>query len=99
MAEKISNYTDGEGNKGFHFHCPGCGHAHGVYVEGVNVPIWSYNGNLNSPTFEPSILCTYEYGEQKEKRICHSFVRNGQIQYLDDCTHHLKGQIVDLPDF
>lgn len=30
--------------------------------------------------------------------VCHSFVRNGRIEYLGDCTHHLKGQTVDLPD-
>jgi hypothetical protein len=30
---------------------------------------------------------------------CHSFVTDGQIQFLDDCTHHLAGQTVDLPDW
>jgi hypothetical protein len=29
---------------------------------------------------------------------CHSFVTGGKIQFLDDCTHELKGQTVDLPD-
>ena len=28
---------------------------------------------------------------------CHSFVRAGQIQFLDDCSHALKGQTVALP--
>lgn len=30
---------------------------------------------------------------------CHSFVTAGKIQFLDDCTHALKGQTVDLPDW
>lgn len=30
--------------------------------------------------------------------ICHSFVRNGRIQFLEDCTHALAGQTVDLPE-
>lgn len=30
--------------------------------------------------------------------ICHSFVRAGRIQFLDDCTHALAGQTVDLPE-
>lgn len=30
--------------------------------------------------------------------VCHSFVRDGKIQFLDDCTHALAGQTVDLPD-
>lgn len=29
---------------------------------------------------------------------CHSFVRDGRIQFLNDCTHALAGQMVDLPD-
>ncbi|MFP4141499.1 MAG: DUF6527 family protein [Phycisphaerae bacterium] len=31
-------------------------------------------------------------------RVCHSFVREGRIQFLGDCTHELAGQTVDLPD-
>lgn len=32
-------------------------------------------------------------------RVCHSFVTDGRIQFLGDCTHDLAGQTVDLPDF
>lgn len=28
---------------------------------------------------------------------CHSFVTDGRIQFLSDCTHSLAGQTVDLP--
>ena len=31
--------------------------------------------------------------------VCHSFITNGRIQFLDDCTHGLAGQSVDLPDW
>lgn len=31
--------------------------------------------------------------------VCHSFVRDGMIQYLGDCTHDLAGQTVPLQDF
>jgi hypothetical protein len=31
--------------------------------------------------------------------VCHSFVTDGKIQFLGDCTHSLAGQTVDLPDF
>ena len=30
--------------------------------------------------------------------VCHSFIRNGRIEFLSDCTHELAGQTVDLPD-
>lgn len=29
--------------------------------------------------------------------LCHSFVRDGMIQFLGDSTHHLAGQTVPLP--
>lgn len=29
--------------------------------------------------------------------ICHSFVTDGRIQFLGDCTHEMVGQTVDLP--
>ena len=31
--------------------------------------------------------------------VCHSFVTDGRIQFLGDCTHSLAGQTVDLPEF
>lgn len=30
--------------------------------------------------------------------ICHSFVRDGRIEFLSDCTHELTGQTVELPE-
>ncbi len=29
--------------------------------------------------------------------VCHSFVTDGRIQFLGDCTHVLAGKTVDLP--
>jgi len=70
---------------------------------------WQFNGDYDKPTFSPSVLVTYEHwvppatpenlnpGPQtKVKDICHSFVRDGQIQFLSDCTHSLAGQTVPL---
>jgi hypothetical protein len=31
--------------------------------------------------------------------VCHSFVTDGRIQFLGDCTHRLAGQTVDIPDW
>lgn len=41
--------------------------------------------------------------QTKVPYVCHSFVgingaQPGQIIFLGDCTHALKGQVVDLPD-
>lgn len=53
------------------------------------------------------ILDEYKLPEDRElmladKRIsvvCHSFIRDGQWQFLTDCTHALAGQTVDIPDW
>jgi hypothetical protein len=34
-----------------------------------------------------------------DQTVCHSFVTDGRIQFLGDCTHHLVGQTVDLPQW
>lgn len=36
-------------------------------------------------------------GEALDK-VCHSFVKDGQIQFLGDCTHKLANQTVPIPD-
>lgn len=42
--------------------------------------------------------CT-PWEQTKVATVCHSFVTDGQIQFLSDCTHELAGQTVPLPDF
>lgn len=41
----------------------------------------------------------FEDDEHKLCYICHSFVREGMIEFLTDCTHRLAGQTVPLKDF
>jgi len=36
---------------------------------------------------------------ESEPTVCHSFVTDGRIQFLNDSTHALAGQTVDLPDW
>jgi hypothetical protein len=57
-----------------------------------NGPRWVWNGDKESPTFTPSILC------QADER-CHSYVTDGKIRYLPDSTHALSGQTIDIPEF
>ena len=85
------------------FWCPGCETYHGVWVDKKNELTganWQWNGDKVNPTFKPSILVNkkgdyYNPGEP----TCHSFVTNGSIRFLNDCTHKLAGQTVPLkPD-
>jgi hypothetical protein len=81
------------------FECPGCGLGHAVAVRPAtldNGHSWDWNGSLERPTFSPSINAAWEQHGQPQR--CHSFVANGRIQFLGDCTHALAGQTVDLPE-
>lgn len=83
------------------FYCPGCEMHHQVYVKGEakgNGPKWGWNGSKEKPTFTPSILVRYPWGEERKECVCHSFVTDGKIRYLNDCTHKLAGEIIELPD-
>jgi hypothetical protein len=112
------------GAEGFSFWCPGCNGNHGVWVKGATV--WTFNGNTERPTFQPSLLVRsghYLYGSEHipgkvagqdpcwctwnrdhpgdpapfKCTVCHTFVTDGMIQFLGDCTHELAGQTVEMP--
>lgn len=57
---------------------------------------WSWNGDIDKPTLKPSILTTYQHGEITYR--CHSFVNDGVIQFLSDCTHDKANTIIELMD-
>jgi len=51
---------------------------------------WTWNGDTEKPTLRPSVLTT------NHKLRCHSFVKDGQAQFLEDSKHDLAGQTVDM---
>ena len=61
---------------------------------------WFARHDVDKPTLSPSVLVTGQFWVNgvKDERRCHSFVRDGRIQFLDDCTHSLAGKTVDLPE-
>lgn len=94
-STKMLHTKTADGGKGFMFYCPGCEIYHSVQVEKgpeyAGAPIWSWNGDLEKPTFEPSLLV--KIGDDRQ---CHLFVRDGNIEYLVDSHHELRGQIIAL---
>lgn len=92
---------------GFGYWCPGCNSMHEVTVDEPNRSgaKWGFNGDFKSPTFTPSINYRVNTPDMKgyqsdiKSTVCHHFVVDGKIQFLGDCTHGMKGQTVDLPDF
>jgi hypothetical protein len=76
----------------FMFYCAGCEMHHAFNST------WTFNGDLENPTISPSLLVRWTHGEAHEKRVCHSFIRDGKIEYLSDCTHEFAGQTLELED-
>jgi hypothetical protein len=82
------------------FQCPGCNCGHGVWTSKPNHlgAQWTWNEDMVRPTFSPSLNITWGGGPDDVPRgVCHSFVRDGQIEFLSDCTHSLAGKTVPLP--
>lgn len=84
--------TNPDEKSAYVFDCPGCNQSHLVPM-----PRWTFTGTREKPTFNPSLLCTTRFTDAgRPTAICHSFIRDGMIQFLGDCTHHLAGQTVPI---
>ena len=79
-----------DGGQKHGFHCPACGFSHWFEIGGKYS--WTWNGDFNKPTIDPSIKA------YADDFVCHSFVKDGRIRFLNDCTHDKAGQTMDLPD-
>lgn len=81
--------------------CPGCKHVHKIQYGSGSGPRWNWNGDQDKPTFTPSVLVTWPMWKDNVpvKQICHSFVTDGVMQFLGDCTHELAGQSIPIPDW
>lgn len=85
------------------FWCPGCDEHHQL-----DSSKWEFNGDFEKPTFSPSYLTWLDPNPNAQEQYdptgkfrngfrCHSFIRDGLIEFLTDCTHKLAGQTVALP--
>lgn len=93
---KIHTVSLPEGGRRVYFHCLGCGYDHPFKIDTPqeNGAMWTWNGDFNKPTFDPSLLCNKDTPEMR----CHLHVIEGQIRYATDCFHELAGTTVELPD-
>lgn len=85
----------------YEIHCPGCDHLHNVFTNAYKEPgpKWYFNGDMDKPTFSPSLLNRRDPGEGGVfGYVCHSFIKNGRIEFFHDSTHALKGKTVELPE-
>lgn len=53
-------------------------------------PVWTWNGDTEKPTLKPSVLTW----NQQDR--CHTWITDGQAQFLGDCSHEFANQTLDL---
>lgn len=59
-------------------------------------PSWEWNGSIDKPTLWPSVLS--KGGDATGEHVCHSWITDGMVQFLSDCTHQYAGMTLHLLD-
>ncbi len=94
MPALVSQQDEADGEVQIRWWCPGCRCLHRIRTVAAkskpNQDVWQYNGDENAPTFSPSVLTTCP--GHPVRSVCHIFVKAGEIQFLNDCTHALSGK-------
>lgn len=105
ISKFLRSWTSKAGRTGITWWCPGCQHAHSVATDGGERPVWEFDGNLDLPTIMPSYrefipaIPGHAYVPHRtERTTCHCWVKAGQIEFLADSGHELRGFVpmVDL---
>jgi hypothetical protein len=94
--------------QGFAHWCPGCEQPHVIFDS------WQFDGNLEAPTFNPSIKITGKKTIWKDGKwngewardaqgntlddCCHYFLHAGALKFCGDSLHGLAGKNMPLPD-
>lgn len=80
-----------DGRDALYWQCQGCEMPHRTPVDADG---WTWNGSMDRPTLSPSVLVRFTRHDAAV--VCHSFVREGVVEFLGDCTHALAGQRVAM---
>lgn len=102
VSSVLRSVNDARGNSGFGHYCPGCRCAHIFWVGHKERPVWTFDGNLEKPTFAPSMRSFTPADPEEgtaEITLCHYFLTAGIIDFLSDSSHHDLRGAVPLPPF
>ncbi len=92
----VTHYSTSQGEY-LKFECLACNDLHIVTLKAdYESPTWTWNGSLDKPSIQPSVNVTYRGRRGRVIKRCHFFVKQGHIEYCNDCTHDLKGSHVQM---
>lgn len=90
---------ESEGVEAYSHWCTACQECHTFYIQDQGPEKWSFNGNVDRPTFSPSMKL-YRIGKKKdeERTLCHYILTDGVMNYCNDSPHAFAGKSVPLED-
>jgi hypothetical protein len=65
-------------------------HAFAVDASFSNGAKWTFNGNLEKPSFSPSMNIGNDF--------CHYYLTDGELRFSACHGHNLGGQVIPLPE-
>jgi hypothetical protein len=87
----------------YYIWCPGCKEAHGFRTKAPTcegpkqLPLWKFDGNIQSPSFTPSLLYLRHLADYAGcGPRCHIVVTDGKVNFCADCEHEYAGKTIDL---
>ena len=96
---KLFKVVDEGKEVGYYFDCPGCKLGHTLIVRPYgddSLPVWKFNGDMDSPTFRPGIRLKRASPDGKEIVSCNLFVTDGRLYFWNDCSHDLAGLSIEM---
>src|SRR5579859_2161142 len=95
-------------NGNFYFRCPATGKQIELSTQSAwstNQIVYSFNQDVERPTFSPLVLIVndkhigHEMVHLGNAQIVNHFqILDGNIRYMEDSTHHMRGKTVPLPE-
>lgn len=86
---------------GYSFWCPGCREMHQVWTDRAERPCWTFDGNVEHPTFTPSLLITGKQIEQDAQgNWTGEWIKGPDGKALDHVCHSFvtAGRLLFLAD-
>lgn len=88
LTDKLRLVTNGV----FRHWCPGCLKVHDIEIFNENNSRWTFNGNIDYPTFRPSVKIIID-----NQMVCHYNLVEGIVHYFGDSNHSLAWKSIHLP--
>ncbi len=74
---------------GYSHWCPGCSKMHAINTDRADRPCWTFNGDLERPSFSPSVNITGKQTvKDAEGKWTGEWVRDAAGNALDMCCHY-----------